>query len=406
MRSLAALLLVVGLGVAKVSGDEVAVRCGKILTMNGDDQIIDNGWILIRDGKITAVGKQGEVKVPEGITVLDGSHLWAVPGFIEGHNHVGGSLWDLNDGVFLTNPDLRSLDAVAPGNDNMKTALAGGVTTVLLIPGSGNNMSGTGTLLKGAGETLEDVVVRYPGSLKIAQAGNPERYWFGVRRAYMNYNTRQTLKKMRAYHDRWTAYEEKKTEVKPDYDPFLHDLRGLFRGEFPASVHTQIYQVVMMTILMLNDEFGIKAVLDHSTFDGYKNARLIVERDMSVINGPRQVFLDSTRRRLNGCAAMWWGGGVRRLSINTDSPVIPEEELSFQAAMACRYGWEPYAALRGLTIEPARALGIDDRLGSLEPGKDADLGLWTGDPIDPRSECTKTLIDGKVVYDGSKKRRF
>lgn len=388
------------------SGESRAVKAGKILTMDAEDRVINHGVILIVDGKITALGEASEVAIPKGTPTVDASNRWVVPGFIEGHNHVGGSLFDLNDGVFLTNPDLRSLDAVEPGNDQLKTGLAGGVTTVLLIPGSGTNISGSGTLMKAAGKTLEESLLKYPGSLKVAQAGNPESYWFGVRRAYMNYNTRQTLKKIQAYHEKWVAYEEKKTSRKPDYDPFLHDLRGLFRGDFVASVHTQIYQVVQMTITMLNDEFGIKTMLDHSTFDGYKTAKLIEERDMFVINGPRQVFFDTTERRLYGCAAKWWEGGVRRLGINTDSPVIPQEELSYQAAMACRYGWEREFALRGLTIIPAQALGIDDRVGSLEVGKDADMGLWTGDPLDPRSVCHKTIIDGSVVYDSSKKRRF
>ncbi len=393
--------------VSQAAGVDLAIRAGKILTMNEDDQVINHGVILIEDGKIAAIGEKSKVLIPNGVKVLDASDRWVFPGLIDCHDHVAGSLWDLNDGVFLSNPDLRSLDAVAPGNNDMKNALAGGVTTVLLIPGSGNNMSGTGTVVKGAGgDRLEDVVLKYPGSIKIAQAGNPESYWFGVRRAYMNYNTRQTLKKVRAYHDKWKSYEDGKTKKKPGYDPFLHDMRGLFRGDFAASVHTQIYQVVQMTITMLNDEFGIKAVLDHSTFDGYKTAKLIAERDMFVINGPRQVYMDASNRRLNGCAAMWWQGGVRKLGINTDAPVVPQEELAYQATLACRYGWDTFSALRGVTTIPAQALGIEDRVGSLEVGKDADMGLWTGDPLDVRSVCHKTLVNGKVAYDSSKKRRY
>jgi imidazolonepropionase-like amidohydrolase len=107
-----------------------------------------------------------------------------------------------------------------------------------------------------------------------------------------------------------------------------------------------------------------------------------------------------------GNAARWWQGGVRRLGINTDSPVIPQEELFYQAAMACYYGWTPYEALKGVTRIPAEALMMDHRLGSITVGLDADFGLWTGDPIDPRSSCELTIIDGKVTYDASGKRVF
>ena len=109
---------------------------------------------------------------------------------------------------------------------------------------------------------------------------------------------------------------------------------------------------------------------------------------------------------MHGNAARWWQGGQHRLGVNTDAPVVPQRELSFQAAMACWYGWKPYEALRGVTRIPAEALLIDDRVGSIQPGKEADFGLWTGDPLDPRSSCEMTIIGGKVVYDAKIKRRF
>jgi len=105
-------------------------------------------------------------------------------------------------------------------------------------------------------------------------------------------------------------------------------------------------------------------------------------------------------------SARWWQGGVKKLGINTDAPVVPERELSYQAAMACWYGWLPYPALRGVTRIPAEALMIDDHVGSIQVGKDADFGLWTGDPIDPRSSCEMTFVNGAIVYDAKVKRRF
>jgi len=388
------------------TGDALAVRVGKVVTMDAQNRVLNNAVVLVKDGKFERIGLRDEVEIPEGYRVVDRPNLWLTPGLVDPHNHTAGSLMDLNDMVYLTNPGLRTLETIVPQNELIKEARAGGVTSVLLIPGSGTNMSGFGTIAKTAGDTVDEVVTRAPGSLKIAQAGNPEWYWFGVGRSYMNYNTRQTLEKAKAYHERWEAYENGKTTKQPEYDPIFDEFRGLFRGEFPASVHTQIYQVVMTTIDMLQRKLGIKTVLDHSTFDGFKTAPLVLEQDMYTMNGPRQYWFDYSERKMHGNAARWWQGGVRKLGINTDAPVVPERELAFQAAMACWYGWLPYPALRGVTIVPAEALLIDDHVGSVEVGKDADFGLWTGDPIDPRSSCEMTFVGGELAYDAKVKRRF
>jgi imidazolonepropionase-like amidohydrolase len=121
-----------------------------------------------------------------------------------------------------------------------------------------------------------------------------------------------------------------------------------------------------------------------------------------VVAGPRNFFLDGRDRRINGVAAKWWEGGLRTVATETDSPVTPIEEHSYQAAVACHYGWEPYAALKGLTLVTAKGGMVEDRVGSIEKGKDGDLGIWTGDPVDPRSVCTMTIVNGRVVYDMKK----
>ena len=384
----------------------LAIRAGKVITMDGEDSVINNAVVLIKSGKIERVGPREEVAIPEGYRVIDAADKWLVPGLVDAHNHTAGSLMDLNDMVYLSNPGLRTLETITPDNKLIKQARAGGVTSVLLIPGSGTNMSGFGTIAKTAGRTVDEVVQRSPGSLKIAQAGNPERYWYGVGRSFMNYNTRQTLEKALAYHSAWNEYEAGKVADEPIYDPIFHGFRGLFRREYPASVHTQIYQVVMTTIDMLDKKFKIRTVIDHGTFDGFKTAPLLEGTDVYTINGPRQYWFDRSQRKMHGNAARWWQGGQHRLGVNTDAPVVPQRELSFQAAMACWYGWKPYEALRGVTRIPAEALLIDDRVGSIQPGKEADFGLWTGDPLDPRSSCEMTIIGGKVVYDAKIKRRF
>lgn len=390
-------------------GQEVsAYRVGKIITMNEKDEVINNAVLIVRDGKVAQIGKASQVEIPEGAEVIEMPSCWLVPGFVELHNHSAGASTDLHDYVYLTNPDLRTLESVNPGTENFKLARAGGVTSALLISGSGTNMSGLGTVIKFAEGQMDDVVLKFPGSIKIAQAGNPERYWFRVGRSFMNYNLRQTLQAARDYHQEWLDFESGKTKQQPLFDPIYDPFRGLFRGEFIASMHTQQYQVVMMTLMLVKGQFGIRTVLDHSTFDGYKNATLVIEgQDVITINGPRQLYFDGTQRRIFGNAHRWWQGGIPKLGINTDSPVIPQEELSYQAAMACYYGWKTYEAIRGLTRIGAEALLLEDRIGSLRPGMDADFAIWSGDPIDPRSTCWIAVIDGQVVRDArGELRRF
>lgn len=395
-------------GAGTAEGDRpLVLRAGKVVTMDRHDAVIDGAVVVIEKGVIAAVGTDGEVALPANARVLDLRDRWVVPGFVDCHDHIAGSLGDLNDGVYLTNPGLRSLDTVAPENENLKDARAGGVTCVLLIPGSGNNMSGFGTAVRTWGRTVDEMLVRYPGSLKIAQAGNPERYWFGVGRSYMNWNLGQTLRKARAYHERWLAWERTKAGPPPEKDPTWDDFRGLFARVYPTSVHTQIYQVVNKTILQLHDEFGLMTMLDHSEFDGWKNGPLVAARErMATICGPRTYHFDRHERRIIGLAERWRSAGVKEVGINTDAPVVPQEEQSLQAALNARLGLDRYEALRGLTIVPAKALMVDERMGSIEVGKEANLGVWTGDPVDPRRQCTHTFVRGHLAYDASKERRF
>lgn len=407
-----AAMLGCGAGDAFAAGGDqagvMAFRVGKVLTMDEHDRVINNAVVIVRGSTIEAVGRRSDTPIPDGATIIDMPDCWLAPGFVEGHNHTAGGLGDLNDGVYLTNPGLRTLETVVPESANVKRARMGGVTTALLIPGSGNNMAGFGTIVKFGGATVDEMVIKAPGSIKIAQAGNPERYWWGVGRAMMYYNLRQTLHQALAYHQSWLAYERGEAP-RPAFDVTFDEFRGLFEREFIASVHTQQFQLVMSTLDMLARRLNIRTVLDHSTFDAWKNAPVLLEigeANVVTICGPRTLFLDNTQRRINGIAVRWRQGGLQKVGINTDAPVIPQEELPYQAAMNAYYGLKTYDAIAGLTRVPAEALMLEDRVGRITPGFDADFCIWAGDPIDPRSTCWITVINGRIEHDAREDRRF
>lgn len=384
----------------------VAILAGKLITMDAQDRVLNQAVVLAKDGKIQALGHEDEIKVPKEYRIIDARDRWVVPGLVDYHSHIGGSLSDLNDGVFLTNPGLRVDECYKPDNPNMRDARAAGVTTLLVIPGSGNNMAGFGIIYKNNGKRLEESALANPGCSKMSQAGNPERYWFRVGRSFMYWNLRRTLECCKAYHEAWCAYEQGKSKEKPEMNLSYEPFRALFEGKLPTCLHTQIYQVCMSSFLLFHDHFGFWTVPTHSTFDAYKLAGMAAERGICIIAGPRNVFVDRQERRINGVAAKWAEGGVTLLGTETDSPVLPIEEHTYQAALASRMGWNSYDALKGVTLATARGGMVENRVGSIEVGKDADFGVWTGDPLDPRSSCCLTIIDGCVTYNKENGQRY
>jgi imidazolonepropionase-like amidohydrolase len=385
---------------------KLALHVGRIITCAGES--IVNGTILISNGKIEAIGPRASIRVPDGYTVLDHGDKFAMPGLVDVHSHVGGGPGgDINEMVYQTNPELRVLDVIKPNNELLKVAVAGGVTTVCFIPGSGTNMGGWGALMKTGPGTLDEVLIRFPGVLKIAQAGNPERQGgeVGSGRMGMNHVIREQLRVGQGYVKDWDDWAAGKRSTKPQLNLRLEYFKPLFHREIPILVHTQGYQVIQSTLRILHDEFNLKVIIGHACFDSYRLAEETKKRGIPVMSGPRIFRYDNETGQIKGIVAEYANRGVTFLGVNTDAPVVPEEELFFQATMAVRFGWTEEAALRGLTIEPAKALMIDQRVGSLEVGKDADIVITTGPIIDPRSYVTQVLIDGKIAYDTKKDRR-
>ena len=374
-----------------------AVRAGKVLT-EGKAGILDDGLVVVKDGKFTFVGPFDAARVPAGVPLQDLRPHWLVPGFIDLHAHVGGG--DINDMTYPVNPDLRTLDNVSPDSEALRWARAGGVTTINFIPGSGTNSGGWGTLMKTAGKTPEECVVRFPGALKIAQLGNPERRGdLGSSRMGMNHLIRAMLQGGRDYADAWNEFEEGRRKERPAKDERKEIFRGLFRREYPVIVHTAHVQGVQASMRILKDEMDLDVIITHGDFLGFKGAEPLAERNMKVNIGPRTYWYDSETSRVHGQAAEWFARGATDLSLNTDSPVIPQEELLTQVAMAVRWGLPQGHALSSVTSVPARQIGMADRLGSIEAGKDADFSCFPGDPFDPRHAAVRVWVNGKVAYD-------
>ncbi len=398
-----------------------ALRASKVLTCADEgDPFVNNGIVLVKDGKIEAVGRERDIEIPEGYELFDCGDAWLAPGFVELHCHEAGrSLYsgvnDLNDTVYLTNPGMRASAAVDPGNRSMQMAVAAGVTTVLYIPGSGSNIGGQGILLKTSFNRFEENLVKNPGSMKLAQWGNPESWGPGVGRTFENWNTRHTLQRGIAYAKTWEAFEAGEGEEPQrnvSYDVFRH----LRANDIAISTHTQFYQVVLMTLTMVHGELGLPVFLDHSSLGGWRTGALAEEMGVAAICGPRSVDPPSRRvvnwaqlgqEGFKGLAAGYQEQGHTNIGFNTDSPVIPQEELPLNAAMGARYGFDDsnLEVLRGLTIVPAKAARIADRVGSLEAGKDADILVVTGHPADPRTAVEAVFVNGRRAYDAERDGR-
>lgn len=370
----------------------------KILTVEREGPgWIDHGVLLVRAGKIEGIGSARSTTIPEHYQRIDCGSRWIMPGMVDLHSHIGGSLGDINDMVLQINAGLRVNPTVIPRNDLLLRALAEGITTVLYIPGSGTNMGGAGLLLKTSGHSYDRMLVRDPGSLKIAQGDNPTRWGYGMGRSLMNYHIRGELARGQAY-----ALERRAgtRERDPRFDVFPE----LFEKRTQVSTHTQIYQLVMQTIRIIRGEFGIDVYIDHGEFLGYLATEQAIQAGVSAICGPRIIDTPAGRLdtdgRILGVAAGYQSRGMPLVGFNTDAPVIPAEELALQAGMSARYGFETDAlqAVRGLTIVPAVVSGIDRRVGSLEVGKDADFLIIAGDPADPRNAIEEVWVEGEQVH--------
>jgi imidazolonepropionase-like amidohydrolase len=408
--------LAVGSSIAKdePATPKYAVKAGKILTMAPGKEfvvgegIINNGIILLSNEKIEALGPASKIEIPEGYTVIDASDRWVTPGIVEAHTHIGILEGGGNDMVTPINPELKIADTVNSEDISFEKAVTGGVTIAHIMPGSGTNLAGFSVIIKLDPSDPEKMIFREYGALKMTQAFNPERRAgdLGATRMGMSWFMRQILKQAKEYTEAWRAYEKGERKEKPKLKLELEKMRKAFNGEIPTIVHTYSGWGVMQTIRMFSDENNLNVIPTHTAYGGYIVGEQAAKRDGVFINiGPRTVEFSRPTYdgRFHGMGTEYAKTGVKELSINTDavgwsSWIAPQEELSFQASMSAHYGLDDREALKGITINSARALGIDDRVGSLEVGKDADIAIKKGSLLDHTNPVDMVLINGNIVY--------
>jgi imidazolonepropionase-like amidohydrolase len=370
---------------------------------------------VIVDGKIAAVGGP-DLKPPPGVDVIDAAGRWVLPGLVDAHTHLGareeGEGWAGHDTNELTGPiqaHVRVLDAINPADEGFRDAIGGGVLTAGITPGSGNPIGGQTVAIHCWGRTVDDMVLRSPAGMKSALGENPKRV-LGERR--VNPSSRlgtaaairtalvDTLNYLEKEEDKEDeAGEEAAERNRPAH---LRDLKHealarVLRREIPWRQHCHRADDIA-TALRLADEFGYDLVIDHGT-EGYLIADKIAAAGVPVVTGPLITARSKVelRNRTMANPGLLAAAGVT-VAIATDHPVVPVHLLIVQAALAVREGLDRDTALRAVTINPARIMRVADRIGSLVPGKDADLTVWSGDPLDVMSRVESAYIGGREVY--------
>ena len=382
-------------------GDSTAlvVHVGKLLTMDGQHRVFDPGMLVIRGGELTHVGAPLDAsELPGDARRIDEPELWAWPGMVDLHTHIHGDGWDdLNDMVRPLNAELRAAPALKPDAPAIELAAAGGVTTLFGIPGSGTSIGGFGILYKAKqrGSTYEDMVLREAGGMKSAFNFNPQRSagdlgatWAGLSWTVHSLNDRMQSR---------VADEDR--DPRPD-DWQYRDLERVHRGELPVLIHCASAEGVAGVVRTWKVRYGTECVVSHGSWDGHLAASFCAEHGVPVNHGPRILNCDSMVRegKVQGGAEAFLEAGVPNFSLNTDSPIVPQEELFLQGTMSAWLGADAYDMVRALTTNPAASFLLGDEVGSLEVGKDADVVLSTGDPLDPRSRVELVLIDGEIHY--------
>ena len=359
--------------------------------------------ILIKDGKIKEIGSN--LVIPEGTEVIDASGKEIYPGFIEAHGHIGldghgigyeGT--DYNEMNDIVCPQLRGIDGVKPMQPTFENAAKAGVTCVCVGPGSANVLGGTFTTIKTVGKRVDDMVVRDAVAMKCAFGENPKRCYQSKSdssRMTTAFKLREALAKAREYMLKKEAAGDDFSKM-PALDMKHEALIPVLKKEIPLKAHAHATED-LFTALRIAKEFDVKITLEHVT-EGHLIVEELAKENVPLAVGP--TLTEASKFELRNKS--WTTPGVLaaagcQVSIITDSPVIPQEYLPICAGLAVQAGMDPFKALQAITINPAKHVGIADRVGSIEIGKDADIVITDGNPMEVSTNVEKVFINGKVI---------
>lgn len=379
------------------------IKNGKIITMAGENY--ENGYILIKDGIIYKIGK--EITEDSDMKIIDAKGGWVIPGLIDAHCHIGiyeqdmgFEGLDVNEATDPITPELRAIDAINPMDTSFDDAVKAGITTVMTGPGSSNVIGGQFVAMKTKGICIDDMILLEPAAMKIALGENPKRVYkdrkkMPTTRMATASLLRETLLKAQNYKTK----KEKALEEGKDFEENfrLEALMPVLENKIPLKAHCHRADDIL-TAIRIAKEFELDMTLDHCT-EGHMIVDNVKASGMNVIVGP----MISSRSKIEiknksfTAPAILHENGVK-LAIMTDHPVVPIQYLSICAGLAAKEGLGIDEALKAITINAAEICGIADRVGSIEIGKDADIAIFDGNPLEVFTNTLYTIISGEIAY--------
>ncbi|MRX73903.1 amidohydrolase family protein [Bacillus lacus] len=349
--------------------------------------------LLVENGKISAIGKN--LPAPSEAAVIHCKDLFLFPGLIDVHTHIGlydeGTGWagnDANETIEPLTPHIRALDSVHPLDPAFKDAIAYGITSAHIMPGSANVIGGTTSVIKTAGVNISSMIIQETAGLKIALGENPKRIH--------SQGNKDSITRMGIMGMLREAFYNAKKDLEPDNFRCL-SIKKALRREIPVRIHAHRADDILSAIRFA-EEFNLDYRIEHCT-EGHLIADEFIGKNMKVSVGPtltRKSKVELKNKSWKTYQSLT-DSGVE-VSITTDHPYTPIQYLNLAASLAVREGLSEKAALEGITINPARNLRLEHKIGSLEPGKDADIVLWNHHPFHYLAKPKLTMIDGKIVF--------
>jgi len=400
MRYLPLAFLAVTLPPLSLAQSPIAFTGARIISIAGPE--INSGVLVIDQGKILAVGPLATTKIPDGAARIDASGKILMPGLVDSHSHIGEP--EGGDASAPIQPDVRVLDSINVRDAHIAKARAGGVTTANVMPGSGHLLSGQTLYLKlRPGKTIDDLLIRLPdgriaGGMKMANGTNSRRPppFPGTRGKSAALDREQYIK-AQEYREKVIAAKGDAAKLPPR-DLRMEGLVEVLDGKRTVQFHTHRSDDIM-TAIRLSQEFHFHVVLHHVS-EGWMVADEIAKAHIPV----SLIVIDSPGGKEEAKnAALFTGAALDKAGVmfgfHTDDPITDSRLLMRSAALAVRAGLSREKALYGLTMANARIIGLESRVGSLEPGKDADFILLSGDPLSTYTHVLQTWIEGKKVFD-------